>query len=126
VEQGITMDGLREFLFDLKRQDYARENFPGVLNVLIGRQVKAHNGVLVSNGVTWRVLAEWLKKVRWHKEAVRQLGLDPAKLPPRDRLRFWYTAISQAHVDSPEGIKAGDRLAQALASAGYAVVPPGA
>ena len=40
--------GLREFLFDLKRQDYARENFPGVLNVLIGRQVKAHNGVLVS------------------------------------------------------------------------------
>ena len=63
----------------------------------------------------------WLKKVRWDKEAVRELGIEPAELPPRDRERYWYTAIARARVDSAEAIAAGDRLVQALAGTGYVV-----
>ncbi len=125
-EQGTTMDGLREFLSDLKRQGYAQGNFLGLLNVLIGRQIRTSAGALIANGVTWRVLAEWLKRVRWNKEAVRELGIDPANLPPRDRERYWYLAIAQARVDSPEAILAGNRLAVMLRQAGYTVLPEAA
>jgi len=125
-EQGITMDGLREFLGDLKRQGYAQGNFLGLLNVLIGRQIKTSSGALISNGLTWRALAEWLKHVRWNKEAVRELAIDPDSLPPRDRQRYWYLAIAQAHVDSPQAIQAGNRLAVALRGVGYTVLPDAA
>ena len=117
------MDGLREFLDDLKRHSYAQGNFLGLLNVLIGRRIQAANGAVISNGIPWRTLAEWLKRVRWNKEAVREVGLDPAALPPRDRQRYWYLAIVHAHVDSEQATKAGDRLAEALAKAGYVVGP---
>src|SRR4051794_25010775 len=122
-EQGTTMDGLREFLGDLKRQGYAQGNFLGLLNVLIGRQIRTSTGASISSGVTWRALAEWLKRVRWHKEAVRELGIDPANLPPRDRERYWYLAIAQSRVDSPEAILAGNQLAVILRQAGYAILP---
>ena len=52
------------------------------------------------------------------------LGLNPATLPPRDRERFWNTAIGHARVDSPEATAAGDALALLLAPAGYVVGPP--
>jgi hypothetical protein len=125
-EHGITMDGLREFLGDLKRQGYAQGNFLGLLNVLIGRQIRTSAGAVVCNGLTWRVLAEWLKRVRWNKEAVRELGIDPETLPPRDRQRYWYLAISLARVDSPQAIQAGNQLAAALREAGYVVLPDAA
>ncbi len=117
------MDVLREFVDDLKRQGYARGNFLGMLNVLIGRQIRAADGRLISNGLTWRTLAEALKKARWDREAVRELGLDPAALPPRDRQRYWYQAIAQAKVDSVAAAEAGNRFAQTLRSAGYLVSP---
>ena len=115
------MDGLREFLGDLKRHDYAQGNFLGLLNILIGRRIEAPDGTVVSNGIPWRVLADWLKRARWEKGVVREFGLDPASLPPRDRLRYWYLAIARARVDSPEATRAGDRLAERLRSAGYVV-----
>ena len=62
--------------------------------------------------------------MRWDKEAVRELGLDPADLPPRDRQRFWYTAVAHAKVDSPAAVAAGDRLAEQLRPLGYAISPP--
>ena len=117
------MDVLREFLDDLKRRRYARGNFLGMLHVLIGRQVKVPDGTIVSSGLTWRALAEWLKNVRWDPEAVRELGLDPAALPPRDRHRYWYLAIAQAQVDSDRATEAGNRFAESLRSAGYEVSP---
>jgi len=117
------MDGLREFLSDLKRHGYAQGNFLGLLNVLVGRRVQMSTGALVSEGLTWRAAAEFLKRVRWDRDAVRELGLDPASLPPRDRLRFWYLAISRAKIDSPQAIQAGDRLAEILRAAGYTVGP---
>jgi hypothetical protein len=112
---------MREFLDDLKQHGHAQGNFLGLLNVLIGHRIEKADGTVLSVGLTWRQTADWLKKVRWDKDAVRELGLDPAALPPRDRERFWYSAIARAHVDSPEASTAGDRLANALKTAGYVV-----
>jgi hypothetical protein len=62
-----------------------------------------------------------LKKVRWDPEAVRELSINPDDLPPRDRQRYWYSAIVQAKVDSAEATKAGDRFAEVLRGLGYEV-----
>jgi hypothetical protein len=120
------MDVLREFLDDLKRRGLAHGHFLGLLHVLIGRRIERPDGTLLLSGVTWRDLAAMLKKVRWDKDAVTELGLDPAALPPRDRQRYWYTAIARAGVDSEAGRQAGDAFAELLRQAGYVVVgPPG-
>jgi hypothetical protein len=118
------MDVLCEFLTDLQRHSYARGNFLGLLNVLIGRQICAADGSIISKGLTWRELADLLRRARWDREAARQLGLDPAALPPRNRQRFWFAAIAQAGVDSARATEAGNRLAEILRSAGYDVGPP--
>jgi hypothetical protein len=117
------MDGLCEFLSDLQRHGIARGNFLGLLNVLIGRRIETADGTVISNGVPWRTLAQALKRVRWDKEAVGELGLVPATLPPRDRQRYWYLAIAHAHVDSEAAAQAGEQLAETLRSAGYKVGP---
>jgi hypothetical protein len=115
------MDGLREFLSDLKRHGYARGNFLGLLNVLIGRRIQAADGTVISTGIPWRTLADWLKRLRWDKDVVREVGIDPDTLPPRDRLRYWYLTIAHANVGSPEATLAGDGLAVILRKAGYTV-----
>ncbi len=117
------MDRMRLFLDEIKHQGVAQGNFLGLLNVLIGRRIRKTGGPDLTTGLTWRELAALLKKVRWDKEAVRELGLEPASLPPRDRQRYWYTAIVQARVDSPAAFEAGDRLAQQLSQLGYEVGP---
>jgi hypothetical protein len=117
------MDGLNEFLRFLQEQGRVRGNFLGLLNVLIGRRIQDSHGAVILQGLTWRVLAALLKKVRWDKEAVRELGLDPKQLPARDRERFWYAAISQAHVDSPQAVQEGNRFSEVLAALGYVVGP---
>src|SRR5262249_43144642 len=110
-------------LMEFKQQGHAQGNFRGLLHVLIGRHIEKADGTLVSNGIAWRELAGLLKKVRWEKEAVRELGLEPSQMPPRDRQRYWYVAITQAQVDSEEEIQAGDRLAEAVQSLGYRIGP---
>jgi hypothetical protein len=113
------MDALREFLEDVKLP--AQGNFLGLLHLLIGHRIKKADGTILSNGLTWRDLAALLKKVHWNTECVRDLGLDPEKLAPRDRQRFWYTAIAQAGVDSPKATQAGDKLADVLRKQGYVI-----
>jgi hypothetical protein len=121
------MEVLRDFLDELKRRRYARGNFLGMLNVLIGRNIKTAEAETVSTGLTWRALAEALKNARWDPEIVRELGLNPETLPPRDRQRYWYLAIAHARVDSEQATAAGNRFAETLRSAGYEVSPePGA
>jgi hypothetical protein len=121
------MDRLRELLNLIRQHNLAQGNFLGLLHVLIGRRISLADGTLVSAGQNWRTAAALLKRVHWDREAVRELGLDPAQLPPRDRLRFWYLAITQAGVNRPEAAQAGDRLAAALQAHGYVVGPaPGA
>lgn len=117
------MDGLNEFLTKLHRQLPPGVSLLGLLNILIGRKILNSHGQVMSDGLTWRATAVWLKRVRWDKDSVGQLGLDPRSLPPRDRERFWYSAISQAQVDSPAARRAGDRAAEALAPLGYRVIP---
>jgi hypothetical protein len=117
------MDGFYQLLVLLLKGRHAEGNLLGLFNVVIGRRIETAAGEVISSGLTWRELAAALKKVRWPKEAVRELGLDPKDLPPRDRERFWYMAISQSKVSSPEATQAGDRLAEALRNSGYQVGP---
>ena len=117
------MDARLEFLTQLKRQHLIRGNFLGLLNVLIGRRIDNADGTLISTGVTWREAAALLKKVRWEKTAVKELPLEHAALPPRDREKFWYAAIAQVGVGSEEAAKAGDALAERLRESGYVVGP---
>lgn len=117
------MDGLNELLTKLHRQLPPGVTFIGLLNVLIGRKILNSQGQVISSGLTWRTAAVWLKRVRWDRDAVRDLGLDPRNLAPRDRERFWYGAIAHAQVDSPVARRAGDQAAVALAQLGYRVDP---
>ncbi|SRR5579884_2283135 len=117
------MDRVRLFLSDVKQRGLARGNFPGLLNVLIGRRIAQPDGTPVSAGLTYRELAAQLKRVRWERDAVTELGIEPSSLPPRDRERYWYQAIVQARVDSPPAMAAGEKLAEQLRAAGYDVGP---
>src|SRR4051812_42584658 len=117
------MGGVQEFLTTLKERGPAKGHFLGLLHVLIGRRVQKRDGSVISTGLTWREAAQWLKKVRWDKDAVHELGLDPSTLPPRDRVRYWYSAIAHSQVDSEQAVKAGDKLSALLQKAGYTVGP---
>ena len=117
------MDRLRELLEAIRKGGAAQGNLRGLLHVLVGRRVTLPDGAVVSQGLTWRELASLLKRLRWDREAVRELGLDPAALPPRDRERFWFTAIAQAGLDTPAAAQAGDQLVEPLKQLGYVVGP---
>ena len=117
------MDRLREFLDAVRQHGLAEGRFLGLLHILIGRRVTLGDGTVVSAGLTWRAAAALLKRARWDRETVRELGLDPAALPPRDRQRYWYTAITHAQVDSPQARDAGKQLAAQLQPLGYQVGP---
>ncbi len=117
------MNRLSELLQCVQENEEMAANFLGLLNVLIGRRIAASSGEEVSRGMSWREAAALLRSVRWDKAAVRQLGLDPAGLPPRDRARFWYVAIAQSGVDMPKACRAGDQLAAELQKAGFLVSP---
>jgi hypothetical protein len=121
------MEGLREFLEKVRQNHLARGHFRALLHVAIGRRIARADGTVLSAGVTWRQLSELLKLVRWDKELVRELGLEPDHLPPRDRQRYWYTAIVAARVDAPDARALGDAYAKLVAPLGFVVGPaPGA
>jgi hypothetical protein len=115
------MDALSAFLEAQKKHVKAKGHFLGLLNVVIGRSIKAKDGTVIARGLTWREIAGHFKRLRWDPELVRELGLEPDDLPPRDRQRFWYTAIARAAVDGPEAAKAGDRYAEVLRKQGFTV-----
>ena len=116
------MDALVNLLSELKKGGQAEGNFCGLLHVFIGRVIsRAQDKTVLSKGITWREMAAWLKKVRWDPEAVRELGLEPDDLPPRDRQRYWYGAIAHAKVNESQAVKAGDRFAEVLRGLGYDV-----
>jgi hypothetical protein len=117
--QGRAMDAVVAFLQKLKQDGRWRGHFLGLLNMLIGRRLETQDGRLVSAGLTWRITAQLLKKVRWEKAAALELNIDPQTLPPRDRERYWYVAIASAGVDSPEAIQAANALANRLTPLGY-------
>ena len=117
------MDQLGTFLEAVRQHGAARGQLRGLLHVLIGRPIARADGTPVSSGLTWREAAALLKRLRWETETVRELGLNPAELPMRDRERFWYAAIARARIDASDAVAAGDRLARLLQTLGYVVGP---
>jgi hypothetical protein len=122
------MDALPRLVDQIKRGGWAQQHFLGLLHVLVGRRItRLADDVVVSTGVSWRDLTAILKKVRWDPDAVQELGLDPKELPPRDRARFWYIALTKADLNSSKAVEAGDRFVQILRQHGYEAGPaPGA
>lgn len=117
------MEGIRGLLDAARDNGLVAGHFRGLLHVVIGRTVAAADGTVISRGLTWREAAALLKELRYDRELVREYGADPDTLAPRDRERFWYSAIAQAKVDSAEASAAADRLAALLKPHGYVVAP---
>jgi hypothetical protein len=118
------MEGAREFLEQLRQQQLVKGHFRGILHALIGRKIARADGTVLSSGLSWRQLAELLRALRWDREHVRELGLEPDNLPPRDRQRFWYSAILSAQIDSPESAAAADKLAGKTKALGFIISKP--
>ncbi len=117
------MEGLREFLEAVRQNQLARGHFAALLHVCIGRRIARADGTVLSHGTTWRQLADLLRVMRWDKDLVRELGLNPDDLPPRDRQRYWLAAILAAGVDGLPARSAGDDFARRVASLGFTVGP---
>ena len=121
------MEGLREFLEKVRQNHLARGHFRALLHVAIGRRLSHSDGTVLSNGVTWRQLSELLRLMRWDKEMVRELGLNPDDLPPRAGQGSWYAAMGAARGDARDAREAGDAYAKLLSQLGFVVGPaPGA
>ena len=115
------MDGAREFLEQIRQNHLVKGHFRGLLHLLVGRKIERADGTVLSSGLTWRQLAELLKVLRWDREDVRELGLDPNNLPPRERSRFWYSAIGQCQIESAESAAAADKLVGLVKNLGFVV-----
>ena len=115
------MDQLRDFLDAVKESGVTVGHFRGLLFVLIGQTIRQADGTVISTGMSWRAGATLLKLCRWDRLAVQELGLDPAALAPRDREKYWYTAISRANLGSAESRASGESLARAVAPLGYSI-----
>lgn len=120
---GVGMDSLRELLETVREGDIVRGRFRGLLHILVGRKITSADGTLISSGMSWRSLAALLKRVRWDRDAVSELELDPAGLPPRDRERYWYSVIARAGIDSDRAVQEANQLVKPLKNLGYVVGP---
>lgn len=122
--RSLGMDGLREFLDAVRGHGLVAGNLRGLFHVAIGRRISRPDGTVVSAGVTWRELANLLKGMRFDKDLVAEVGGDPEELSPRDRQRFWYSAIALSRPDSPEAHAQADRLAAVVKPLGFVFGPP--
>lgn len=115
------MDGIRELLETARDHGLVEGHFRGLLHIAIGRTVSRPDGTVLSTGLTWREVAAVLKLLRFDRELVREFGGDPDILAPRDRERFWYSAIAQARVDSPEAVAEAEAVIGKLKGLGFIV-----
>lgn len=118
------MERLLELLIRVREKKLVSGHFRGLVHIAIGRIIKADDGSVISSGVTWRELSHLLKAAKFDKEIVRELGADPDQISPRDRERFWYSAIAVARPDSAEALAEAELLIEQLAPLGYTVGPP--
>ncbi len=121
TDRSVGMEGIRGLFEFAQSQGLVAGHFRGLLHVAIGRTVSDSAGNVVSRGLTWREAAALLKELRFDRELVREFGADPEALAPRDRERFWYSAIAQARLDSAEASVQADHLAALLKPHGYLV-----
>lgn len=125
VQEADAVDSLQELLALIAEHKLAQGNLRGLFHTFVGRKISKANGTPVSTGLTWRELSSLLRRVRWDAESVRELGVNLDDLPPRDRERFWYSAITRANIDSEEASQLADKLGEKLKKHGYQVHPPG-
>lgn len=123
TDRSVGMEGIRRLLDAARENGLVAGRFRGLLHVAIGRTVADAAGAVLSRGLTWREAAQLLKDLRYDRELVREFGADPDALAPRDRERFWYSAIAQARVDSAEASAQADQLAGLLKPLGFVVAP---
>jgi hypothetical protein len=116
------MDGVRSLLGIVRDHKLAKGRLRGLFHLLIGHQLATADGTILSAGLTWRQLAAELKAARLDKDLVAEVGADPDTLSPRDRERFWYSAIGMAQVDSAEARTQAEQIAKALKPHGFTVV----
>jgi hypothetical protein len=122
-DRSVGMEGIRRLLDTARDAGLVAGRFRGLLHVAIGRTVSDAVGAVLSRGLTWREAATLLKDLRFDRDLVREFGADPDTLAPRDRERFWYSAIAQARVDSAEASAQADQLAPLLKPHGFVVAP---
>jgi hypothetical protein len=122
-ERSQGMDGIRELLDSARARGLVTGHLRGLLHIAIGRRVSRPDGTVLSAGMTWREVAAILKQLRFDRELVREIGAEPDHLAPRDRQRFWYSAIAMAKVDSPEAVAQAEALVDRLKDMGYVVGP---
>src|SRR5262249_2452015 len=115
------MDGIREFLETVRQHHLVEGHLRGLFHIAIGRRIARSDGQVLSAGVTWRQLAAVLKAIRFDKEFVAEVGADPETLAPRDRERFWYSAIALSKVDSQESRAQAEWLIARLKPIGYVI-----
>ena len=115
------MDDIRGVLELIDAQKLAKGRLSGVLHIMIGRSICKADGTVISTGLTWRQLAGILKAAKFDKDLVKDLGVDPDQLAPRDREKMWYLAIGLAHVDSIEASTQADQLVSLLKPHGYVI-----
>lgn len=115
------MDQLIAFLEAVRAGGWAAGKFRGLLWVLVGMPVRLPDGEPISTGLSFRQLATLLRAARWDIEAVREFGLDPAALPPRDREKAWFAAITRAGLATDEAKAEGEQMAKVLRAQGYGV-----
>jgi len=120
-DRSVGMEGIRRLLDTARDEGLAAGRFRGLLHIAIGRTVSDAAGEVLSRGLTWREAATLLKELRFDRELVREFGAEPDALAPRDRERFWYSAIAQARVDSAEASAQADQLAPLLRPHGFVV-----
>jgi hypothetical protein len=121
------MHGTLRLLELVRDHRLAANHLRGLFHIAIGRRIADPAGKVLTTGVTWRELAAFLKDAKYDKDLVRELGADPDTLSPKDREKFWYSAVAMARVDGPEAREQADRLAALLKPLGLVVGPlPGA
>jgi hypothetical protein len=111
------MKALNDFLSKVRQEPVPAGCFLGLLHILIGKTLVTREGALVSRGITWRELAARMRQARLDKDLVRELGVDPAQLPPRDREAYWF----EAPVASPQANNQAAQLVSWLEKLGYEV-----
>ncbi len=117
------MEKLLEFLETVRKHGLVAGHLRGMFHIVIGRRITDRSGNVVSAGVTWRELSNVLKDLRFDKDLVAEIGAVPDELSPRDRQRFWYSAIALAKPDSTEAHAQAEKLIAALKPHGYTIGP---
>ncbi|MFM7113062.1 MAG: hypothetical protein ACKO26_18140 [Planctomycetota bacterium] len=115
------MDAIRTMLARVRSPGFPNDHFPGLLHLLIGKTLVDLDGNVVSRGYSWRECANMLKTARIDPELARTLDLNPDDLPPRDREKFWYVALTRFPVASEKAKTCAAALVPWMAKAGIKV-----